>query len=91
MRAKLGLKGGQLVANPIPLGDEITYDIIGPIIETALADAQAAGIAAKDVTPFLLDRIYTLTEGRSLQSNIALVLNNARLAASIAIAMQAHP
>jgi pseudouridylate synthase len=91
MRAKLGLKGGQLVANPIPLGDEITYDIIGPIIETALKDAQAAGIAAKDVTPFLLDRIYSLTEGRSLHSNIALVLNNARLAASIAIATHANP
>ena len=51
-----------------------------------LADAAAQGIAAKDVTPFLLDRIYALTEGRSLVANTALVLNNARLAARIAAA-----
>jgi pseudouridine-5'-phosphate glycosidase len=88
MRAKLGMKGGQLVANPIPAGDEIAYSVIGPIIEVALQDAKTAGIAAKEVTPFLLDRIFALTKGRSLQSNIALVLNNARLAAQIAIAMQ---
>ena len=88
MRAKLGMKGGQLVANPIPAGEEFSYSDIGPIIEAALADAGAAGIAAKEVTPFLLDRIFALTNGRSLQSNIALVLNNARLAAQIAKSMQ---
>jgi pseudouridylate synthase len=88
MRAKLGMKGGQLVANPIPAEDEIPFAEISPIIEAALRDAAAAGIAAKEVTPYLLDRIYALTQGRSLQSNIALVLNNARLAASIAIEMQ---
>lgn len=88
MRARLGLKGGQLVANPIPLADEIPYHDISPIIEAALRDAITAGIAAKEVTPYLLDRIYALTAGRSLHANIALVLNNARLAASIAIAMQ---
>ncbi len=87
MRARLGLKGGQLVANPIPQADEIPMSEIGPIIEAALRDAEAAEIAAKEVTPFLLDRIFKLTSGKSLQSNIALVLNNARLAASIAIAM----
>jgi len=89
MRARMGLKGGQLIANPIPLADEIGYSDIGPIIDAALQDATHAGIAAKDVTPFLLDRIFELTQGRSLTSNIALVLNNARLAASIAIAFQA--
>jgi pseudouridine-5'-phosphate glycosidase len=88
MRAKLGMKGGQLVANPIPPNDEIAYGEIGPIIEAALKDAATAGIAAKEVTPYLLDRIFALTQGRSLQSNIALVLNNARLAAQIAQAMQ---
>ncbi len=88
MRARLGLQGGQLVANPIPALDEIPYSQIGPIIETALRDAEAARIAAKEVTPFLLDRIYSLTQGKSLQSNIALVLNNARLAACIALEMQ---
>jgi pseudouridine-5'-phosphate glycosidase len=85
MRARLGLKGGQLVANPIPAADEIPFDQISPIIEAALRDAQ--GIAAKSVTPFLLDRMYDKTNGRSLDANIALVLNNARLGAAIARAL----
>lgn len=84
MRARLGLPGGQLVANPIPHDAEIPRAEIMPVIERALAEAEAQGIAAKAVTPFLLQRIFELTEGRSLESNIALVLNNARLAASIA-------
>lgn len=84
MRARLGLGGGQLVANPIPVEAEITREEIMPAVEAALREAEAAGIAAKDVTPFLLDRIYALTAGRSLEANIALVLNNARLAARIA-------
>ncbi|NKB28364.1 MAG: pseudouridine-5-phosphate glycosidase [Rhodobacteraceae bacterium] len=84
MRAAMGLPGGQLVTNPIPPADEIARDQIMPVIEQALADAAAEGIAAKAVTPFLLDRIFTLTQGRSLTANIALVLNNARLAAGIA-------
>jgi pseudouridylate synthase len=84
MRATLGIVGGQLVANPIPAGNEIPRDVIGPIIERALDDAAHAGIAAKEVTPYLLSRIFTLTDGASLTANIALVLNNARLAAAIA-------
>lgn len=84
MRARLGLKGGQLVANPIPEADEIARADIMPVVEQALAEAEAQGVAAKQVTPFLLDRIFELTGGRSLTSNIALVLNNARLAAAIA-------
>ncbi|WRH61221.1 MAG: pseudouridine-5'-phosphate glycosidase [Fuscovulum sp.] len=87
MRAALGLPGGQLVANPIPAEAEIARDVIGPVIEAALAEAQAQGIAAKAVTPFLLQRIFELTEGRSLAANIALVLNNARLGAAIAVAL----
>lgn len=87
MRARLGLPGGQLVANPIPLADEIPQGEIGPVIETALAEAQAKGITAKSVTPFLLQRIFELTGGRSLRSNISLVRNNARLAAAIAVAL----
>ena len=55
-----------------------------PIVEQALAEAKAQGIAAKAVTPFLLQRIFELTNGASLTSNIELVLNNARLAAAIA-------
>lgn len=84
MRARLGLPGGQLVANPIPTEHEIPQLEINPAIEAALREAEAQGIAAKEVTPFLLDRIFALTEGRSLSSNIELVLNNARLAADIA-------
>ncbi len=87
MRAALGLPGGQLVANPIPVEAEIAREVIGPVIEAALAEAQAQGIAAKAVTPFLLQRIFEMTEGRSLEANIALVLNNARLGAAIAAAM----
>ena len=84
MRQTLGLKGGQLVANPIPEAAEIPLAEIMPVVETALAEAEAQGIAAKQVTPFLLDRIFELTGGKSLASNIELVLNNARLAAAIA-------
>jgi pseudouridine-5'-phosphate glycosidase len=84
MRARLGLPGGQLVGNPIPPEAEIPREVILPHIEAALAEAEARGIAAKAVTPFLLQRIFELTEGRSLTANIELVLNNARLAAAIA-------
>ncbi len=87
MRRALGLPGGQLVANPIPEAAEIPREVIVPHIEAALAEAARAGIAAKEVTPFLLDRLFTLTGGRSLDANIALVLSNARLAAGIAQAL----
>ncbi len=84
MRGLLGLPGGQLVANPIPTADEIPRAVIDPVIEAALVEASAQGIAAKAVTPYLLGRIFELTEGRSLAANIALVRNNARLAVAIA-------
>lgn len=84
MRGALGLPGGQLVANPIPEAAEIPLSEIGPVIEQALTEADAQGIAAKLVTPFLLRRIFEMTKGRSLEANIALVLNNARLGAQIA-------
>ncbi|ATQ57337.1 pseudouridine-5'-phosphate glycosidase [Paracoccus yeei] len=87
LRTDLGLSGGQLVVNPIPEADEIPRATMIPVIEQALAEAEAQGIAAKSVTPFLLQRIFELTRGRSLDANIALVLNNARLAARIAAAM----
>ena len=84
MRGRLGLPGGQLIANPIPVSAEIPREEITPHIEAALAEADARGIAAKAVTPFLLQRIFEMTAGRSLTSNIELVLNNARLGAAIA-------
>ena len=86
MRRALGIPGGQLVVNPIPAEAEIPRAEMIPVVDSALAEAEAQGIAAKAVTPFLLDRIFALTEGRSLQANIALVLSNARLAARIAAA-----
>ncbi|QTN35723.1 pseudouridine-5'-phosphate glycosidase [Cognatishimia activa] len=84
MRAQMGLPGGQLIANPIPEADEIAAETLAPIIKEATEAASAQGIAGKDVTPFLLSRIFETTEGKSLTSNIALVLNNARVAAKIA-------
>lgn len=84
MRGVLGLKGGQLVANPIAEAAEIPRPEIGPMIETSLAEAKAAGISAKAVTPFLLQRLFELSSGRSLVANIALVRGNARLGAAIA-------
>lgn len=87
MRRRLGLKGGQLVANPIPKDAELSRTYLEPIIAQAVDEAEAQGIAAKGVTPFLLGRIVELTEGKSLQANIALVKNNAKLAAHIAAAL----
>ncbi|SMG05498.1 pseudouridine-5'-phosphate glycosidase [Paracoccus sp. J56] len=87
LRGELGLDGGQLVVNPIPAEAEIPRAEMIPVVEQALAEAETQGIAAKEVTPFLLQRIFELTDGRSLDANIALVLNNARLASQIAAAM----
>ena len=91
MREAMGLEGGHLVVNPIPAEDEIPREVMMPMIETALAEAQAAGVTAKAVTPWLLSRLLELSEGRSLTANIALVKNNARLAARIARALQDQP
>ena len=91
MRAALGLPGGQLVTNPIPESAEIPRDTLAPIIARANEDAQAHGIRGKQLTPYLLQRIFELTEGRSLASNIELVLNNARLGARIALEISALP
>lgn len=84
MRGAMGLPGGQLVANPIPTDAQIPTDTLAPLIDQALAEADAQGICAKAVTPFLLGRLFELTNGASLTANIALVRNNARLAAQIA-------
>ena len=83
----LGLPGGQLVGNPVPEDAEITAEEMAPVIAQAQSEAAQQGISGKAVTPFLLARIFELTEGRSLETNIALVLNNARLAARIAAEM----
>ena len=89
MRAALGVPGGQLIANPVPEADQIAEAEMAPIIAQALAEAQARDIAGKAVTPFLLGRIFELTGGRSLATNIALVRSNACLAAAIALEIAA--
>ena len=91
LRGALGIPGGQLVANPIPTKAEIPASLLAPHIEQALREAEDQGIDAKAVTPFLLSRIFDLTEGRSLEANIELVLNNARLAARIAVELTRLP
>jgi pseudouridine-5'-phosphate glycosidase len=82
----LGLGGGLVVANPIPAAHALPREQVERAIEQALAEAQAQGVAGKAVTPFLLERVNALTGGDSLAGNIALVLNNARLAAAVAVA-----
>jgi pseudouridine-5'-phosphate glycosidase len=84
---RLGLAGGALIANPVPAEAEIAASEIGSVIDAALAEASRSGVSGKKVTPFLLRRIVEMTEGRSLAANIALVKNNARLAAGIAVAL----
>lgn len=83
----LGLPGGVVVANPIPVEDEIPAEEIGVIIEQALGDADRLGVTGKDVTPYLLGRIVEITGGASLTANIALVKANARLGAQVAAEM----
>jgi pseudouridine-5'-phosphate glycosidase len=80
----LGLGGGLVIANPIPAAAEIPAAKIAAHVEAALQEAAAAGVQGKAVTPFLLARLEALTGGASLEANVALVLNNARLAAEIA-------
>ena len=86
-RAAMGIAGGMLVANPVPEADEIPHAEMQVHIRAALDTAKSRGISGKAVTPFLLAEIFEITEGRSLATNIALVKNNARLAAEIAIAL----
>lgn len=88
LQADLGL-GGVLVANPIPEADALEAGAIEARIAEAIADADARGVSRKDLTPFLLQRIFELTGGQSLKANIALVENNARVAAQIAVALAA--
>lgn len=84
----LGLKGAVSIANPVPEEDEIPAAEIADLIDRALAECDERGIRGKDITPFLLGRIVELSDGRSLETNIALVRANARLGAAIAAAYQ---
>ena len=84
---ELGYKGGMLVTNPIPEQYAMDKAVIDAAIEQALAESRAQGIKGKETTPFLLAKVVELTGGDSLESNIQLVLNNARLAAKTAAAL----
>ena len=81
----LGLEGGVLIANPISEEDGLDFGYMEGVIGTALAAADAAGVHGKDITPFLLAKVKELTGGESFKSNVSLALNNARVAAQIAV------
>ena len=85
---ELNYKGGMLVTNPIPEEYAMDKAVIDAAIEQALAEAREQGIHGKETTPFLLAKVVELTGGESLESNIQLVLNNARLAARTAAALR---
>ena len=81
---ELGLQGGILLTNPIPESDSMDEEKINTAIEKALVEADEKGIHGKETTPFLLSKVLEVTEGKSLEANIALVKNNARLGAKVA-------
>ncbi|MHA6250817.1 pseudouridine-5'-phosphate glycosidase [Oceanobacillus sp. CAU 1775] len=85
---KLDLHGGAVIANPIPVENEIPRAEIDSIIDQAIAEAEENNIQGKDATPFLLAKVKELTEGKSLEANIALVKNNAKVGAQIAVALE---
>jgi len=84
-----GLQSAVLVTNPVPVADAIPKSEIEPIIKRASREAQGKNIHGQKLTPFLLERINELTKGRSMRANLSLLLNNARLAAKIAVAWHA--
>lgn len=84
MKEALGLKGGILITCPIPEADEIPAEEINTVIDEAIKEAEEKGVKGKESTPFLLSRVKDLTEGRSLEANIKLVLNNADIGSKIA-------
>lgn len=81
----LGLEGGMVIANPIPEEFEMDYDTINNAIETAVKEAEEKGIVGKESTPFLLSKVKEITGGSSLESNIQLVFNNAKVGAKLAV------
>jgi pseudouridine-5'-phosphate glycosidase len=86
-KQSLGLDGGMLITNPIPAQFALDRDTVNRYVEQADAEAVELGIGGKEITPFLLQRIFELSDGASLEANVRLVLNNARLGAQIAFAM----
>ena len=87
VQRELGIKGGMLVTNPIPEQYAMDFDVINKAIDEAIADSVRDGIHGKETTPYLLAKVKELTGGDSLNSNIQLVYNNAKLAARTAAAL----
>jgi pseudouridine-5'-phosphate glycosidase len=83
----LGLGTGVLIANPIPASDELPTQTYERALETALSDAARQDVRGRSVTPFLLERLRVLSEGASVRANLALLTNNARVAAQLARAL----
>jgi pseudouridine-5'-phosphate glycosidase len=83
----MGLRGGALIANPIPQAFALDAELIESAILTAIQQADALGIKGKETTPFLLKKLNEITVGESQIANKALVLNNAKVAAQIAVAL----
>jgi len=81
----LNLKGGVVIANPVPKDKQLDFDLMHKVIQEALIEEKKLGIKGKESTPFLLGKVKELTKGLSLNSNIELVYNNAKLAAEIAV------
>ncbi|SHE52143.1 pseudouridine-5'-phosphate glycosidase [Clostridium fallax] len=84
----LGLKGGLVIGNPIPKEYEMDYNKINKAIEEALKESEEKGIKGKETTPFLLAKVKEITEGESLESNIKLVFNNAKVASKLALELE---
>jgi pseudouridylate synthase len=89
MHRALGTGAGVLIGNPIPLEHELSVEVYERALAAALADADRAGVRGREVTPYLLERLRVLTDGESVAVNRALLLNNARLAADLAVALAA--
>lgn len=83
----LGLAGGAVIANPIPEDHALNAEELESTVERALAEASERGILGKEITPFLLGRLRELTEGRTLEANVALIRDNARVGGAIAVAL----
>jgi pseudouridine-5'-phosphate glycosidase len=86
-RRALGISGGMLIGNPVPREMEISLSRLEKYIAVAIAEAERAGIRGKAVTPYLLQRIFEMSAGRSLETNVALIVDNARVASLIAAAV----
>ncbi len=89
-KERLGIEGGVLVANPIPESDSMNFDELSTLIESALKSAETNGVSGKALTPYLLSRLAELSEGKTLDANISLLINNASLGGLIAASFGAE-